>query len=41
VAAARDALTKSLMAPDRVKGFEEFGRICHSHADYIWDLSGN
>jgi hypothetical protein len=36
LAAARDALTKSLMAPEHVKAFEEFGRTCSSHDDYIW-----
>jgi hypothetical protein len=36
LADARDALTKSLMAPEHVKAFEEFGRTCSSHDDYIW-----
>jgi hypothetical protein len=36
LADARDALTKSLMAPEHAKAFEEFARICPSHDDYIW-----
>ena len=33
---ARDALVKALTTPEKMKAFEEFGRICPSHDDYIW-----
>jgi hypothetical protein len=36
LADGRDALTKSLMAPEHAKAFDEFARICPSHEDYIW-----
>ena len=36
LADARDALTKSLTAPEHAKAFEEFARVCPSHDDYIW-----
>jgi hypothetical protein len=36
LADARDALTKSLTAPEHAKAFDEFARVCPSHDDYIW-----
>jgi hypothetical protein len=33
---SRAALVKQLGTPEHVKAFEEFGRICGSHDDYIW-----
>jgi hypothetical protein len=36
LADTRDGLAKLRQAPERVKAFEEFGRLCPSHEDYIW-----
>ncbi len=33
---SRDGLTKTMQAPEHVKAFEEFARICPTHEDYIW-----
>jgi hypothetical protein len=33
---SRDALVKLTQSADHAKAFEEFGRICPSHDDYIW-----
>jgi hypothetical protein len=38
---ARDALVTALTAPDKVKAFEEFARICPSHDDYIWRVKAS
>jgi hypothetical protein len=36
LADARQALVKMGQSPERAKAFEEFGRLCPSHDDYIW-----
>jgi hypothetical protein len=36
MAASRASLVKMTQSPEHAKAFDEFGRLCPAHEDYIW-----